>query len=612
MSETARRIRSRRWNALPALLSDAPPRVLMIVGVATCAFALLIVARPLTSLLALGVYVGLSAIVSGVLDLRTTSRAGTRWNRVIGVASILFGVAVMVWPERSLDLLPFILSVMLFINGLAAIGQAVTGGLPSERVLSATWGASQIVLGVLAVTWIDLTVLVTATLFGVWLLIFSVGCFVRGVRALLTPERPRRGDEASRRRRRAWAAAGRYALALGLIGLTATGWWIDDWLGRGAPVVDAFYSPPDSVPAEHGRLIRVAPYDGAAPPNGEVQRILYTTRDALGRPAVASALVIAPKESRAGARPVVAWNHGTTGVARGCAPSLRADAATRWAIPALEDALDRGWVVVATDYAGQGAPGVFPYLIGKGEARSTLDGVLAAQEVEGLALAPELVVWGHSQGGHAALWAAQEAAAYAPQLDVRGVAALAPVTDPLALARELRSGDADALLSVLISWVLVPYADTYPEVRVVDYAAPRSRIIVREMTQRCPSEPGVIVSVITALGVSQDSPLYPADLTRGALGVRLAENAVTGPFDVPLLVTWGSADEVIPPDFQQRFVDAVCEQSGRVRWVVMEGARHLEILQPPSRFLPTLLNWTDARLTASEAPVSDCARSGAQ
>lgn len=576
----------------------------MVVGVATCAFALLIVARPLTSLLALAMYVGVSAIVSGILDFRTTSRAGTRWNRVIGTISILFGVAVLVWPERSLDLLPVALSIVLIIGGLASLGDALTRGVPSERALTATWGVSQIVFGILAAAWLDLTVLVAATVFGIWLLIFSIIAFVRGARALLATGSPR----SRTRSRRAWAAAGRYALAVILVGVTVAGWWVDDWLDSGAPVVDSFYTPPESVPGEHGKLIRIAPYDGIAPANGEVHRILYTTRDAVGRAAVASALVIVPETAPPGPLPVVAWNHGTTGVARGCAPSLRTDAATKWAIPALEDALDRGWVVVATDYAGQGAPGVFPYLIGKGEARSTLDGILAAQEIDGLVLAPEVVLWGHSQGGHATLWAAEEAETYAPDLDVRGAAVLAPVTDPLALARELRSGDADALLSVLISWVLVPYADTYPDVRIVDYAAPGSRTIVREMAQRCPSEPGVIVSVITALGVSQDRPLYPADLTRGPMGLRLAENAVATQYDVPLLVTWGTEDEVIPPEFPQRFVDEVCAEGGRVRWVVLEGYRHLDILQPPSRFLPTLMRWTAARLTDGAEPDDDCAR----
>lgn len=47
MSDARRRL-SRRWSALPALLRNAPPRVLLIVGVVIVVLGLLIVSRPLT------------------------------------------------------------------------------------------------------------------------------------------------------------------------------------------------------------------------------------------------------------------------------------------------------------------------------------------------------------------------------------------------------------------------------------------------------------------------------------------------------------------------------------------------------------------------------------
>jgi acetyl esterase/lipase len=329
----------------------------------------------------------------------------------------------------------------------------------------------------------------------------------------------------------------------------------------------------------------------------------------LGQPAVASALVITPKNAPPGPRPVVIWNHGTTGVARGCAPSLRDASATKWAIPGLDDALSRGWVVVASDYSGQGAPGVFPYLIGAGEAHSSLDAVLAAQELPDLNLSDDVVVWGHSQGGHAALWSAQLAAEYTPDLSILGTVAIAPVADPRALARELTRGGGSvggAALSVMISWVLVPYADTYPDVNVTTYVAPGARSLVREMTHRCLSEPGVVVSMLTALGVSEDRPLYPADLTDGPLGRRLSENAAEGPFPSPVLVAWGSADEVIPTSLQSRFIDAQCEAGVDVHGIEYPGYNHLRTIMPGSRFLPVLMRWTAARFDGQPVPAADC------
>lgn len=606
-----------RKGALPILLDRAPVPVAIIVGFGLILLGALIVTRPLTSIVLLGIYVGCSAIVSGLAEL--LGRRGERawWPRLVASVWLVSGAIILLFLERSLQLLPPAMALLLVLGGLASIGDALSPTSVSQRVLTCAWGVSQIVFGILALAWPDVTVLVVAVVFGIRTVLYGGSLAARAIRAesaqgIASSEAKTASASATTAARldrsTFWMAAGRYALTAVLLGVCAAGWALNSWLAEGAPVADAFYDPPATVPAEHGRLIRVDDFAGQSPPDADVVRILYTTRDAFGAPAVASALVIAPSEDQAGARPVVAWNHGTTGVARGCAPSLRDASATHWAIPALNDAVARGWVVVATDYSGQGAPGVFPYLIGAGEARSSLDAVLASRELEGLALRPETVAWGHSQGGHAALWMAQLAERYAPEIDFRGTAALAPVTAPLELAQELSARDADPLLSVLVSWVLVPYADTYPEIDLRNYVAPGSRTIVREMTQRCPSEPGVIVSVLTSLGVSEDRPLYVGDLTAGPLGERLAQNAVEGPFTTPVLVAWGDADEVIPPRLQQRFVDRLCAQGDRVRWVVYGGYDHLRPLLPGSRFLPLLVNWTESQLLGGDAPTDDCAR----
>lgn len=594
---------------MPRLLAQAPPRVLVVVGFVLIALGVLIVTRPLTSILLLSLYVGASIIASGVIEL--VSRRGTSswWTRVIAIAEILLGLAAIVWVGRSLDLLPGLLAIVLVIGGLASIGEALARGLVSRRVLSAVWGAAQIAFGVLAFAWPDVTVLVVAVVFGVRTVIYGFGLAVRGARGMLGRGRePTRPDPPGTpgRRRQIWMAAGRYALAAVLVGTVSVGWWLNDWLEGGAPVIDAFYDPPEDVPRQHGELIREGDYLGQVPEGAIAKRILYTTTDVRGIRAVASALVILPEGRSLAPRPVVLWNHGTTGVARGCAPSLRDNAATRWAIPALDDVIERGWAVVAPDYTGQGAPGVFPYLIGKGEAQSALDAVLAADDVEGAWLDDRIVVWGHSQGGHAALWTAQVAAEYTPELRIRGTAALAPVGDPHALARELLRGDASPNLAVLTSWVLVPYADTYPDVDLREYVVPGARTIVREMTQRCPTEPGVIVSVLTAMGVSEDRPLYIGDLSAGVLGRRLEQNAVSGPFEQPVLIVWGSDDEVIPPLLQQRLVNRLCAQGDQVRWAVFHGHDHLSVLQPRSTFLPMLLRWTDDRFGAQAGSVSRC------
>lgn len=583
------------------LIERAPARVVVLVGIALVLLGAFIVTRPLTSLWLLGVFVGVSAMASGIIDLARPRERPRWWDRAISVVWILGGAAILIWLGRSLDLLPQVLAVLLLAAGVGSLGDMRSGRV-SKRVLAGAWGAAQLAFGALALLWPDVTLLVVAVLFGVRTIIFGATLVWRGGRRGASP---RLRDEASAAKRR-WADVGRYALSVLVLALAASSWAVNAWLGEGAPVIDAFYEPPSAVPLVAGELIRDDQYGGRLPSNGEVRRILYTTTDTYGRDAVASALVILPADPPPGHMPVVLWNHGTTGVARGCAPSLTDSAATKWAIPALDQALDRGWAVVAPDYTGQGAPGVFPYLIGQGEARSGLDAVRAAQGLEGAYLSDIVVAWGHSQGGHAALWEGQIAGEYAPDLDVRGVAALAPAGDPAALADELASPDASALLSVLVSWVLVPYAETYPDVDIDDYVAPAGQPLVREMTQRCLTEPGVVVSAITSLGVSADRPLFPVDLTTGALGARLEKNTPLGPWDVPLLVSWGARDEVIPPALQEDYVGRLCEAEADVRWMIYEAADHRGVLVPGSPFLPTLLRWSEARI-AREAPLpTDC------
>jgi len=55
--------------------------------------------------------------------------------------------------------------------------------------------------------------------------------------------------------------------------------------------------------------------------------------------------------------------------------------------------------------------------------------------MEGIRASDDTVVWGHSQGGHAALWTGILAPTYAPEIAILGVAAVAPASDLGPLSR---------------------------------------------------------------------------------------------------------------------------------------------------------------------------------
>src|SRR5467141_108844 len=191
---------------------------------------------------------------------------------------------------------------------------------------------------------------------------------------------------------------------------------------------DAFYDPPSDLSRQPGALLRSEPLKDVILPAGvRGWRILYATTVDDTTPATAVATVFAPTDSLAGPRPIIAWEHGTTGLLQKCMPSLFS--APSAGIPARDRVVKAGWVVVETDYSFAEKGGPHPYLIGEGEARATLDAVRAARQMSELTLDKRMVVWGYSQGGHAALWTGIVGPRYAPDLEILGIAAIAPAAN---------------------------------------------------------------------------------------------------------------------------------------------------------------------------------------
>src|SRR5947208_7060168 len=195
-----------------------------------------------------------------------------------------------------------------------------------------------------------------------------------------------------------------------------------------ANATDTFYDPPTDMSNQPGALLRSEPLKDVILPAGiRGWRILYATTVDDNTPATAVATVFAPTDPPAGPRPVIAWEHATTGLLQKCMPSLLSMASK--GIPWRDRIVMAGWVVVATDYSFAEKGGPHPYLIGEGEARAALDSVRAARQMSELTLDQRVVVWGYSQGGHAALWTGIVAPRYAPDLEILGVAAIPPAAN---------------------------------------------------------------------------------------------------------------------------------------------------------------------------------------
>jgi uncharacterized membrane protein HdeD (DUF308 family)/alpha-beta hydrolase superfamily lysophospholipase len=578
--------RDRRWPSpgrfYRALFKRLPWQFALVLGIVAVLIGLVITFKPFSSLGILVVLVAVAFVVTGIGEIASARSSLARWG---GAAWIAAGVVVVAWPGLSIRALAIVVGVSLLIGGVLRIGSAVRGDT-DERLIAGISGLARAIFGALALIWPDATLLVVALLVGPAMILFGLGQAAAALHVRRATGAARESDEG----RRPWPAwlrvvgvSGSLVLALGLLAIS---WQIH----RASSSPDAFYAAPVTVPDQPGALLRSEPFTGAIPDGAHAWRILYTTTLADGTPALASGIVLESTDAPAGPRPVIAWAHGTTGFARRCAPSLLADPLTAGAMPAQDQAIANGWVVVATDYAGLGTEGTHPYMIGDATARAVLDAVRAARQLDDLDLDPRTVVWGHSQGGAVALWTGIIAPHYAPDVNVIGVAALAPAAELPALVDTAKD---EAIGKVLSAYVISAYSAYYRDVRIADYIRPAARVLVEQSAGRCLSIDS-LVSFGTALG---SESYFSQSPSAGPLGARLEQNIPLGAIAAPLLIGQGLADPLILPSHQQRYVEQLCATGQPLQYRTYEGFDHIGlVLDPASPLIPDLLAWTQDRL----------------
>lgn len=332
------------------------------------------------------------------------------------------------------------------------------------------------------------------------------------------------------------------------------------------------------------------------PAGMQAWKVRYWTDDGRSGPQQATAMVVAPREARPRQpRPVIAWAHGTWGVAESCAPSLSPNFWTK--TPAL-DAVRRGYVVVAPDYVGLGSSGPHPYLVGAAVGRDVIDSVRAAQGIAGAAAGPRFAVWGESQGGHAALWAGTVASAVGSGVELVGVAAAAPPTDLAANLRQASDANARALLT---AFAVQTWADYY---RVpLTLGSRGTPALIRRMAGRClqlDRAPN-LGAILGLLAVRRD--LRTIDLARTApWSTYVTANSVTPISRVPVLLAQKSADPLVAPAVTRSFARRLCANRVRVRWIDMPGKDHVVSARDSAA---ATLDWIDQRFRGAPAP-SDC------
>lgn len=374
------------------------------------------------------------------------------------------------------------------------------------------------------------------------------------------------------------------------------------WLIARPRSPDSFYTWSGPLTGKPGALLRADPLAALppeAPAGTQGWRILYTTTRADGRADIASAIVLAPAATAP--QPLVAYAHGTTGIAPGCAPSLLDDPFPH--VPAFAALLAQGWAYVGTDYPGLGTSGGalgHLYLVGDDAARAVLDSIRAAHQLPGLSLGPRTALWGHSQGGHAALWAGQRAARYAPELQIAGIAAISPASDLPALIIHRRHG---AFGKLLTSYVATAYADAYPDLDAWAVFPALSRPLARDMAGRCLDAAGAGFSLLES-SLIPGADMFPDTPATAAFSARLAENTPLGPFAAPVLIGQGEVDDTVPAPVQTPYAKQLCASGAVLTYRLYPGEGHVSITDPASPLTQDLIAWTADRFAGRAAPAA--------
>jgi alpha-beta hydrolase superfamily lysophospholipase len=362
------------------------------------------------------------------------------------------------------------------------------------------------------------------------------------------------------------------------------------------PVTDAFYQTPDPlIAAPPGTVIRserIVDQIGL-PPLGVAYRVLYHSVSPTGADVAVSGTVIIPGQpSPAGGYPIATWAHATDGLADQCAPSI-AGAQT---VPYLAQLLDEGLIVAATDYQGLGTQGIPAYLVGQSEGEAVLDAARAARNLVDGAASDSVIIFGHSQGGQAALFAGQISDTYAPDLFVVGVVAAAPVSDVAEFAPTVPGGNADPLSTYAVM-AFYAWSLTYGDLPLDTIFTPSAISTAATLEQVCSDQVAATYAHLPTnqifLPTWKDSAAIQTHLTQNEPGMAHTS--------APILVVQGTDDAIIPYATTTTLVNQrLCHtQHDVVQYEALKGANHGTVVEVAQS---DVLQWIAARFAGQPAP----------
>lgn len=350
--------------------------------------------------------------------------------------------------------------------------------------------------------------------------------------------------------------------------------------------LNSFYTQPTNLSKfSLGDIIRFEPLSINVP-NGKGYRILYKSELSTGQLVATSGMIfISNTPSPKSGRSIVAWAHGTIGMGVNCAPSRTANPINvmTW----LPEMMSRGWVVVATDYYGLGTPGVERYLIGEDESRDVLNSVRAARNFKLASASNKFVLWGHSQGGHAVLFSANESRTYAPELNLIAVAAAAPATElPELMDQQYNKAVAWAIGPEMVtSWPLV-----YPNLDLKNVISNSGLNNSNRLANDCIDQSALEGIIRNKLNGDYFKVIPTSNKSwKNVLEAQTAKPVL----GVPVFIAQGLADNVVLPNTTALYNQISCKEGSNLTVAWMGNVDHIKAAITAG---PFVASWLEQRL----------------
>ena len=364
-------------------------------------------------------------------------------------------------------------------------------------------------------------------------------------------------------------------------------------------------------------------------------KIAYISSDVAERKTISTGLIVAPVgQAPKEGRPILAWVHGTTGSAQNCGPSqiinpasplneyflMNGNSWTDYGIPNVEEFIKEGYVVVATDYQGQGGGGRHQYAIAGTNGRDAINSARAASSMKEVAAGKKTIIYGWSQGGGATIAAASllnyqaQQGTAADNLEYLGFVGLAP-DDIAAVLPKPPTDEASASkimneftqanvpnIFLFAHYVMALWGSeaAYPNLKLTDILTEEGAKVVSQLaSNKCVH---VMADSFNYAYGDQYTSLIKPQPTNSLAWINAFVNSSVKPVkpSAPVVIYWGTKDTAVPPVMHELYQKKMCAMGANVQRIQLPGEQ--THFATPGVSAPMYLAWVKDRISGKPLP----------